>query len=126
MENKEKQKRRPKVEPGMSRKNGEGVVIKNSIGNFQPKGSKGEKIIEEIIKCPIKSISKKSLINLTKTLCLFIYKKDLPRKYKRNIILTIKWVNDNSDLIEQFFSHVYMRPDFDKDPYQSFSLKNCY
>lgn len=107
MESEKKQTRKSKVDPGMSRiKDGEASVIRTSLGDFKAKGSKGEKIIEEIAKRPLKDISKNDLVKLTYLLCSTFLKKNVERRYKRNKELAVKLVNDNCDLIEPYIPYL--------------------
>lgn len=105
-----KKTRPPRIDPKFSRsKNKEGIVIQNLINNFQPRGSRGEKLIEQITQNQIKNISKAYLVNLTRVLNKLINEDTelhIERKYHRNTTLTIKWFDDNYDEIMLFVPYV--------------------
>lgn len=95
-----------KIPPEFSRNyNPEKVVTKNLLKGFVAKGSKGEKIIEEILGCPIKEISFCALITLSEILS-DLAKVRLERNYKRKKDLIVKWFNDNEQTIKRYKPYI--------------------
>lgn len=85
--------------------NPEKVVAKYLLGDFKPKGSRGETLIREIFKQKVEKISQPALISAAELISLMIGVK-LTRNEKRLKSLVIKWFNDNASLIEQFKNYI--------------------
>lgn len=92
-------KRHSRVPSNLSRSiNSEKIVTRNLLNGFVSKGSRGEKLVEEIISHPIKKISLTGLIQVANIVSNLINVK-LERNYKRKKALIIKWFQENEELI---------------------------
>lgn len=74
-------------------------------GDFDPRGSQGEALIQDIFKQNLRKISKASLVTVAIIIGDIIGVK-LTRNEKRKKDLVIKWYNDHSTLIEPLKSNI--------------------
>lgn len=99
-----------RARPELSRKkNPEKVVAQNLLNGFVSKGSRGEKMINDILGCSISEVTLKGLISVASFIS-DITKIKLERNYKRKKDLIVKWFNDNEEKIrkyKQFVKIVY-------------------
>lgn len=103
-----KVKKRAKVPLGLSRsRNSEKIVTKNLLDGFVSAGSKGEKILENLLGCPLNQISLSSLIAIA-TVFSEMSKIKLERNFKRKKDLIVKWFNDNEEAINFYRQFVYI------------------
>lgn len=92
-------KRKPKVPVEFSRnKNSEKVVTRNLLDGYKAEGSRGEALIEQIMKTKLKKASRVGLIQIGSMLGELIGIK-FPRNFKRRRDLIVKWFEDNEELI---------------------------
>lgn len=88
-----------KVPPNLSRRiNSEKAIAQNLLNGFISKGSRGEKLIEEIIGCPLNKITLTGLIRVSNIISSLIDVK-INRNYTRKKALIVKWFQDNEHLI---------------------------
>lgn len=72
----------------------EKIIVEQLLGNFVAEGSKGQELIEDICKIPLKEIKLTDLIQLT-IIVSKLTNIHLPRNYKRKKKLIVKWFDDN-------------------------------
>ena len=95
------QNKRKRNDHVISRKfNSEKHIVEQLLGNFIAEGSKGERLIEDICKIPIKQIRLIDLIELSKIISN-LTNIHFARNFKRKKELIIKWFNDNYDEIKK-------------------------
>lgn len=102
-------RRKAKVPADLSRcHNSEKVVTMNLLGNFVVQGSRGEKLIEEILGTSLKDVSRNGLIRVAMIVSKLIQQK-FPRNFGRRKDLIVKWFQDNEELINNVKQFVTIR-----------------
>ncbi|KAK8892775.1 hypothetical protein M9Y10_030017 [Tritrichomonas musculus] len=87
--------------------NSEKTVAQNLIDGFEPNGSKGETLIEQMTGSKISNMSFNALMKFGELISI-ITGIVLPRNSKRLKGLMIKWFDDNYILIEQYKPFIYV------------------
>lgn len=85
--------------------NPEKVIAKYLLGDFVPKGSRGESLIQEIFNRKLEKISLPALISAAKLISVMIGVR-FTRNEKRLKNLVIKWFDDNDSLIEPLKANI--------------------
>ncbi|KAK8865058.1 hypothetical protein M9Y10_010588 [Tritrichomonas musculus] len=97
-----KRSRKPRVPACFSRTFvPERVVSMNLLDGFVAQGSRGEKLVEEMVGMPLENISKNGLCKLAVIVSHLIDIK-LPRNIYRRKDLMVKWFQDNEDKINVY------------------------
>lgn len=96
--------RKQRVQDGFSRVyDSEKIVSLSLLNGYTARGSRGEKLIEDITGCSINQLHRHSITRMAEFFSILI-DKNFPRNYRRRKELIVKWFDDYEEEIIPYLS----------------------